>query len=42
MVEQKKLKLEDAVMLDKNRIIHEVAKNKNFNKYQQNIYNKID
>ena len=31
MVEQKKLKLEDAVMLDKNRIIHEVAKNKNFN-----------
>ena len=31
MVEQKKLKLGDAVMLDKNRIIYELTDNKNFN-----------
>ena len=31
MVELKKLKLGAAVMLDKNRVIHELVKNKNFN-----------
>ena len=31
MVEQKKLKLGDVVMLDKNRVIHELIKNKSFN-----------
>ena len=31
MVEQKKLKLGGAVMLDKNRVIFELADNKNFN-----------
>ena len=31
MVEQKKLKLGDVVMLDKNKVIHELIKNKSFN-----------
>ncbi len=31
MAEQKKLKLEDVAMLDKNKIIHGLIENKNFN-----------